>query len=92
MTDKTPNGSGPGSEIAIYQTEDGRSRIRVLLQGETIWLTQALMAELFQVTPKNVTLHLRRFYSSDSRNPTNWECGSSRIREESAMAGTNPWK
>ena len=36
------------SEVILYQTEDGRTRIECHFEGETVWLTQALMAELFQ--------------------------------------------
>ncbi len=52
----------PKSEIVLYQTEDGRTRIQCRLENDTIWLTQALIAELFQVTPQNVTLHLKSIY------------------------------
>lgn len=51
------------SDILIYQTEDGRTRIDVRLMDETVWLTQAAMAELFQTTPQNVTQHLRNIYA-----------------------------
>src|SRR4051812_134708 len=50
------------SSIILYQTEDGRTRIECRFENETIWLTQALIAELFQVTPQNVTLHLKAIY------------------------------
>lgn len=50
------------SEFLIYQTEDGRTRIDVRLEAETVWLTQAAMAELYQITPQNVTLHIRNIY------------------------------
>lgn len=50
------------SEIILYQTEDGHTRIECRFEEEMIWLTQALMAELFQVTPQNVTLHLKAIY------------------------------
>jgi len=50
------------SEIILYQTEDGYTRIQVRLQDETVWLTQADMAELFQTTPQNITLHLKNIY------------------------------
>ena len=49
----------PQSELILYQTEDGRTRIQCRFEIETIWLTQAQMAELFQTTPQNVTLHLK---------------------------------
>jgi len=37
------------SEILIYQTDDGKTRIEVRLENETVWLSQKLMAELFQM-------------------------------------------
>ena len=52
----------PQSELILYQTEDGRTRIQCRFENETIWLTQANMAELFQTTPQNVTLHLKSIF------------------------------
>jgi hypothetical protein len=52
----------PRSELILYQTEDGQTRIQCRLEDETLWLTQAQMAELFQVTPQNVTLHLKAIF------------------------------
>ncbi len=51
------------SEIIMYQTEDGRTRIQCRLENETLWLTQAQNAELFQATPQNVTLHLKAIFA-----------------------------
>ncbi len=51
------------SELILYQTEDGKTRLEVRLQDETVWLTQAGMAELYQITPQNVTLHLKAIYA-----------------------------
>ncbi len=53
----------PDSEILIYQTEDGCTRIQVRLENETVWLTQADMAQLFQTTPQNITLHLKNIFN-----------------------------
>jgi hypothetical protein len=53
----------PKSELILYQTEDNRTRIEVRLENETVWLTQAQMAELFQTTPQNITLHLRAIFA-----------------------------
>lgn len=50
------------SEIVLYQTEDGQTCISVRLENETVWLTQGAMAELFQTTPQNITLHLKNIY------------------------------
>ena len=43
-----PDNQPPQSSIILYQTEDGRTRIQCRFENETIWLTQALIAELFQ--------------------------------------------
>lgn len=51
----------PG-EIILYQTADGRTRLDVRMEAETVWLSQAQMAELFQTTPQNVTMHIRSVY------------------------------
>lgn len=51
------------SEIIIYQTEDGATKINVSMENETVWLSQAQMAELFQTTPQNITIHIKNIYS-----------------------------
>ncbi len=51
-----------GGDLILYQTEDGKTRIEVRLQDETVWLTQKLMAELFQTTPQNITIHLKNIF------------------------------
>ncbi len=47
------------SDILIYQSEDGQTRIDVQLIDETVWLTQKLMAQLFQTTKQNISLHIQ---------------------------------
>ena len=49
----------PTPGIILYQTEDGRTRIQCRLENETLWLTQALIADLFQVTVPTVNEHLK---------------------------------
>ncbi len=44
-------------QILLYQTEDGRQRIEVHLENETVWLSQKGMVELFQTTPQNINIH-----------------------------------
>lgn len=51
----------PG-EFLIYQTDDGQTRLQVRVEGETVWLSQRDMAELFQTTPQNVTIHIGSIY------------------------------
>jgi hypothetical protein len=48
----------PNSEIILYQTEDGRTRIQCRFENETIWLTQALIAELFEKDVRTINEHL----------------------------------
>jgi hypothetical protein len=50
------------SQITIYQTESGETKLDVRFQDETVWLTQKLMAELFQTTPQNITIHLKNIF------------------------------
>lgn len=57
-----PDPREPASEIVLYQTEDRQTQIGVRLDGETVWLSQAQMAELFQTTPQNVTIHIKNVY------------------------------
>ena len=60
----------PQSEIILYQTEDGRTRIQCRFENETLWLTQAQIAELFQTTPQNVTLHLKAIFAEGELHET----------------------
>ena len=53
----------PSSSLILYQTEDGQTRVQCRFEDESIWLTQAQMALLFQTTPQNVTLHLKAVFS-----------------------------
>jgi len=52
----------PRSEIILYQTEDGRTRIECRFENETLWLTQALIAELFQKDVRTINEHLVNIY------------------------------
>ena len=51
------------SQFLIYQAENGAVKLDVRFENETVWLTQQHMAELFQVTPQNITLHLKAIFS-----------------------------
>jgi hypothetical protein len=54
-----PDSTAPQSSIILYQTEDGRTRIQCRFENETIWLTQKLMAELFQKDVRTINEHLQ---------------------------------
>src|SRR5690625_1040215 len=47
------------TDILIYQTEDGNTKIDVRLESETVWMTQKAIAELYQSTKQNVSLHIK---------------------------------
>lgn len=50
------------SQIIIYQTESGETKLDVRFQDETVWLTQKLMAELFQTSIPNINIHLKNIF------------------------------
>ena len=50
-------------QFLVYEAENGRVKLEVRLQNETVWLTQAHIAELFQVKPQNITMHLKNIYA-----------------------------
>jgi prophage maintenance system killer protein len=52
-------------QIVIYQTEDGKTQIDVRLENETVWLTQAQMAELFKSSRTNVLEHIQHIYEDE---------------------------
>jgi len=63
MSDENlPAERSPEGQFLLYQTEDGQTRIECRFAGETIWLSQANMAELYQTTKQNVSLHLNNLY------------------------------
>jgi hypothetical protein len=57
------------SQILFYQSEDGSSRIEVRLDEGTVWLTQALIAELYQTTKQNISLHIRKILQDGELAP-----------------------
>lgn len=53
----------PHSQLLLYQTEDGKTRVEVRLENETVWLSQSQMAELFQTSIPNVSMHIRNIFA-----------------------------
>jgi hypothetical protein len=49
-------------EVVLYKTEDGKTALDVRLEGDTVWLTQAQMAKLFDNTKQNISLHTRNIF------------------------------
>ena len=50
------------NQITIYETADGKARIEVRFENENVWLTQRLMAELFDCSIDNISLHLKNIF------------------------------
>jgi len=50
------------SQIIIYKTEDGQTKIDVRFENETVWLSQNALAELFQTTKQNISLHIKNIF------------------------------
>nr|WP_272505985.1 virulence RhuM family protein [Natronobacillus azotifigens] len=50
------------TNILIYQTEEGNTKIDVRLENKTVWMTQKAIAELYQTSPQNITLHIKNIY------------------------------
>jgi hypothetical protein len=57
------------SEIVLYQTEDGHTRIQVRLEDETVWLTQKLMADLFQKDVRTINEHIQNIFEEGELSP-----------------------
>ena len=53
------------TKFLIYDNPDGKVRVDVFVQDETVWLTQKAMSELFGTTPQNITLHLKNIFESE---------------------------
>lgn len=51
------------NELIIYQGEDGETRIEMKFTGETVWLSQQQMAELYQTTRPNIVQHIKNKYA-----------------------------
>ncbi|MEC0227356.1 virulence RhuM family protein [Paenibacillus alba] len=53
------------TDLLIYQTEDGNTKIDVKLENGTVWMTQKAIAELYQTTSQNITLHIKNVYNEN---------------------------
>ncbi|MGH7485168.1 MAG: RhuM family protein, partial [bacterium] len=59
----------PTGEIILYPTEDGRTRVECRFVGETVWLSQALMAELYQKDIRTINEHLQNLLEEGELDP-----------------------
>ena len=56
-------------ELLVYRADDGRIKLDVRLQDETVWLTQQMLAELFQTTVPNISMHIRNICQEGELDP-----------------------
>ena len=68
MTDKNEP-EAPKGELLLYQSPDGQVKLNVRLEGETVWLTQPLLATLFQTSIPNISMHIRNIYEEGELEP-----------------------
>ena len=68
--------------ITIFETEDGRTRVEVRFDHENVWLTQKLMADLYECSADNISLHLKNIFADR-------ELDESAVTEESSVAAAD---
>ena len=67
---KPPASPAPsGGDVILYQTEDGRTRLQVRLQGETVWLSLNQLADLFQRDKSVISKHIRNIFAEGELRP-----------------------
>ncbi len=59
----------PAGEMLVYTDADGLTRVQVRLDGDTVWLSQAMMADLYGTTPQNITQHIAAIYDEGEQDP-----------------------
>ena len=59
----------PGGEFLFYQSDDGNIRLQVRLEAESVWLTQKLMAELFQKDVRTINEHIQNIFEEGELMP-----------------------
>ena len=67
MTENLP--APEDSNILIYDSDSGGTRLEVRLQDETVWLTQNLMAELYETTKQNISFHVQNIFEEGELAP-----------------------
>lgn len=65
MEDRRDKSNIIGSEIIIYQTEDGQTKIDVKFEDEIVWLTQAQLCKLYQTSKSNISEHIKHIFEEE---------------------------
>lgn len=78
------------SDLILYTTEDGHSRIELRVANDTVWLSQRQMAELFDVSTDNIGLHLKNIYADGELEPGSTTEESSVVQKEGTREVRRP--
>jgi hypothetical protein len=94
MKPKAKSTTPPGGQFLVYQTEDGKLKLDVRFEGETVWLTQQHMAELFQTTVPNVSMHIHNVFAEGELQPAATVKESLIVRQDAARRnlGLTNWR
>ena len=76
------------TDLILYTTEDGRSQIKLRAQEQTVWLTQLEMAERFDATKQNISLHLKNVFEDGELDPAATVKESLTVQVEPGRAAT----
>lgn len=75
----------PRGEILVYRTDDGRVKLDIRLERDTLWMTQSDMAQLFQCSVDNISLHLKNIYAEGELDPSATAEDSSVVHQEGSV-------
>ena len=78
--------------IILYNTEDGKASVKLYAENNTVWLTQAQMALLFDCSTDNISLHLKNIYKEEELNREATTEKSSVVQKEGDCQVTRPIK
>ena len=80
--ERRSTGIGPGGDVVVYEAPDGEVRVDVRFDGETVWLTQQQMAELFGRDRSVVTRHIRNAFREEELDPKATSAKFTQVRSE----------
>lgn len=72
----------PSGEVILYQRDDGAPAMQVRLEADTVWLSQQQIAELFQTSRENITMHLRNVFDEGELDPAATSKDFLQVRQE----------
>src|ERR1035437_4186546 len=73
-------------KFLVYEAEDGKIKIDVRFEGDTVWLTQGMMAELFQTSQQNISQHVLNIYEEEELPPESTHKKFLLVRQEGARS------